>query len=56
MAECFTLVAQTAAGIVLGGVAYTVLSRSPAIRSLRVKFLKKVKKITFFQFFYNFYS
>ena len=33
MAECFTLVAQTAAGIVLGGVAYTVLSRSPAIRS-----------------------
>lgn len=31
MAECFTLVAQTAAGIVLGGVAYTVLSRSPAI-------------------------
>ena len=56
MAECFTLVAQTAAGIVLGGVAYTVLSRSPAIRSLRVKFLEKVKKITFFQFFYNFYS
>ena len=39
MAECFTLVAQTAAGIVLGGVAYTVLSRSPAIRSLRVKLL-----------------
>ena len=39
MAECFTLVAQTAAGIVLGGVAYTVLPRSPAIRSLRVKFL-----------------
>ena len=39
MAECFTLIAQTAAGIVLGGVAYTVLSRSPAIRSLRVKFL-----------------
>ncbi|MFR5734029.1 MAG: ECF transporter S component [Clostridium sp.] len=33
MAECFTLVAQTAAGIVLGGVAYTVLSRSPAIRA-----------------------
>ena len=56
MAECFTLIAQTAAGIVLGGVAYTVLSRSPAIRSLRVKFLSKVKKITFFQFFYNFYS
>ena len=25
MAECFTLVAQTAAGIVLGGVAYTCL-------------------------------
>lgn len=39
MAQCFTLIAQTAAGTVLAGVAYTVLSRSPAIRSLRVKFL-----------------
>lgn len=38
MAECFTLIAQTGAGIVLGGIAYTVLSRSPAIQSLRLKF------------------
>lgn len=37
--EVFTLTCQTAAGIVLGGVAYTVLSHSPAIRSLQAKFI-----------------
>lgn len=36
--EVFTLTCQTGAGIVLGGVAYTLLSQSPAIRSLRAKF------------------
>ena len=60
MAECFTLIAQTAAGIVLGGVAYTVLSRSPAIpEPSGMKFsLKSQKKITFFSrfFFIIFYS
>lgn len=40
LGELFTLTCQTCAGIVLGGVAYTVLSRSPAIRSLQVKFSK----------------
>lgn len=39
MAECLTLIGQTGVGIVLGGTAYTALSQSPAIRSLRVKFL-----------------
>ena len=37
--EVFTLTCQTTAGIVLGGVAYTVLSQSPAIRSLQAKFI-----------------
>lgn len=37
--EAFTLTCQTTAGIVLGGVAYTVLSQSPAIRSLQAKFI-----------------
>ena len=35
--EIFTLTCQSAAGVILGGVAYTVLSRSPAIRSIRAK-------------------
>ena len=37
--EVFTLTCQTTAGIVLGGVAYTVLSQSPAIRALQAKFI-----------------
>lgn len=37
--EVFTLTCQTTAGIILGGVAYTVLSQSPAIRSLQAKFI-----------------
>lgn len=36
----FSLSCQTIAGIVLGSVAYSVLSHSPAIRSLQVKFAK----------------
>lgn len=52
MAECFTLIAQTAAGIVLGGVAYTVLSRSPAIPEPAGEIsLKSKKKILFSSFF-----
>jgi len=38
VSEIITLSAQTAAGITLGGIAYTALSQSPAIRSLQVKF------------------
>lgn len=38
--EVFTLSCQTTAGIVLGGVAYTVLSKSPAVRSLQVRFAR----------------
>ena len=33
------MIGSLAVKTILGGVAYTVLSRSPAIRSLRVKFL-----------------
>lgn len=40
LGEIFTLSCQTAAGIVLGGVAYTVLSKSPAVRSLQVRFAR----------------
>lgn len=36
--EMFTLSMQTLAGIVLGGVAYTILVQSPAIKSLKAKF------------------
>ena len=36
--EMFTLSMQTIAGIVLGGVAYTILVQSPAIRTLKAKF------------------
>lgn len=35
--EIFTLSAQTGAGIVLGGVAYTALANSPAVQALRAK-------------------
>lgn len=40
LGELFTLTCQTCAGIILGGVAYMVLSKSPAIHSLQVKFAK----------------
>lgn len=40
LSEVFTLTAQSAAGVILGGIAYTALSQSPAIRSLQVKFAK----------------
>lgn len=36
--EMFTLSMQTIAGIVLGGVVYTILVQSPAIRTLKAKF------------------
>ena len=36
--EMFTLSMQTIAGIILGGVVYTILVQSPAIRTLKAKF------------------
>lgn len=36
--EMFTLSMQTIAGIALGGVVYTILVQSPAIRTLKAKF------------------
>ena len=36
--EMFTLSMQTIAGIVIGGVVYTILVQSPAIRTLKAKF------------------
>ncbi len=39
LAELFTTGCQSAAGVVLGGVAYVALSRSSAVRVLRAKFI-----------------
>lgn len=51
MAECFTLVAQTAAGIVLGGVAYTVLLQIPGHPEPAGEISLKSKKNYFFPVF-----
>ena len=40
LSQLFTVSCQTIAGIVLGGVAYAILSKSPAIRGLRVRFAR----------------